>query len=274
MYLTIPEPKRGEQRKELYRVLKEDSTVYDYQLDLKMMRKTVFSKTNLVALIEGIFTSLFMGSLTILFLPYIQTHPHNFSPFVTGLFFALFGLTAGLTLKLLFAKLSDKYSKKRDIRRIYIIILALSVGATTFVLLFYLPLPNLSVEEGKNIILFFSFPMVWVIGIIETVSASISSLYQVNQPPILQEINLPEAQGQVVSLNKLLENIGWGLGPLIIGIFIKLSRENYQIVALLIGLFAMPGIILWILSLKWYKKDKKAISLILEERALKLNQRG
>jgi predicted MFS family arabinose efflux permease len=116
--------------------------------------------------------------------------------------------------------------------------------------------------------------MVWVIGIIETFSASISSLYQVNQPPILQEINLPEAQGQVVSLNKLLENIGWGLGPLIIGIFIKLSRENYQIVALLIGLFAMPGIILWILSLKWYKKDKKAISLILEERALKLNQRG
>jgi MFS family permease len=240
-----------------------------------MMRKTLFSKTNLVALIEGIFTSLFMGSLTILFLPYIQTSPHNFSPLVTGLFFALFGLTGGLTLKLIFAKLSDKFCKKKEIRRIYLIILALSVGATTFVLLFYLPLPHLTEEEGKNILLFFSFPMIWVIGIIETVSSSISSLYQVNQPPLLQQINLPEAQGQVVSLNRLLENIGWGLGPLIIGIFIELSRENYQLVALLIGVFAIPGIGLWILSLRWYKKDKKVISLILEERAelLKSNQK-
>ncbi|MFW9874711.1 MAG: MFS transporter, partial [Candidatus Thorarchaeota archaeon] len=64
MYLTISEPKRGEQREELYKILEEDSVSYDYQLDLKMMRKTIFSKTNLVALIEGIFTSLFMGSLT------------------------------------------------------------------------------------------------------------------------------------------------------------------------------------------------------------------
>jgi len=110
MYLTISEPKRGEQRKELYKVLEENSINYDYQLNSKMVRKTILSKTNLVALIEGIFTSLFMGSLTILFLPYIQTDPHNFSPFVTGLFFALFGLTGGLVLKLLFAKLSDKYS--------------------------------------------------------------------------------------------------------------------------------------------------------------------
>ncbi|MFX0082430.1 MAG: MFS transporter [Candidatus Hodarchaeota archaeon] len=276
MYLTIPEPKRGEQRKELYKVLEEESVSYDFRLNLRMMKKTIFSKTNLAALIEGIFTSLFMGSLTILFLPYIQTSPHNFSPFVTGLFFALFGLTGGLTLKLIFAKLSDKYSKKKDVRRIYLIILALTVGASTFVLLFYLPLPHLTVEEGKNILLFFSFPMIWIIGIIETISSSISSLYQVNQPPLLQEINLPEAQGQIVSLNRLLENIGWGLGPLIIGIFIELSRENYQLVALLIGIFAIPGIILWILSIKWYKKDKKEISLILEERAelLKSNQNG
>ncbi|MHA2051905.1 MAG: hypothetical protein ACW986_20035, partial [Promethearchaeota archaeon] len=103
---------------------------------------------------------------------------------------------------------------------------------------------------------------------IESISTSISSLYEFNQPPLLQEINLPEAQGQIVSLNRLLENIGWGAGPLITGIFIEFSGGNYQITALLIGIFALPGIILWILSLRWYKKDKNVISVILEERAL------
>ena len=267
MFLTIKEPKRGVLRKELSEVLKDDSISYDFQLDLKMVRKTIFSKTNIVALVEGIFTSVFMGSLTILFLPYIQTEPHNFSPFVTGAFLAFFGLTVGLFMKLILAKLSDKLSKNKDIRRIYFIIIALAAGTTTFVLIFYIPLPHLTVDEGKNIALFFSFPIIWFIGTIESVSSSISSLYEINQPPVLQQINLPEAQGQVVSFNRLLESIGWGSGPLITGIFIEASGNNYQLVALIIGIFALPGIILWAISIRWYQDDKKVISLILEKRA-------
>ena len=267
VFLTIDEPKRGIQREELSNVLKKDSTSYDYKLSFKMARKTLLSKTNLVALIEGIFTSVFMGSLTILFLPYLQTSPHNISSFVTGAYMALFGLSGGLILRYFLGRFSDRSSEKKDIRRIYFIILALAVGSGTFILIFYLPLPHLTVEEGKSLLLFFSFPVIWVMGIIETVSSSISSLYEINQPPVLQEINLPEAQGQIVSLNRLLESIGWGSGPLITGIFIVLSGTNYQLVALIIGIFALPGVILWILSIKWYQKDKKTISLILEERA-------
>ncbi|MFX1490190.1 MAG: MFS transporter [Promethearchaeota archaeon] len=267
MFLTIDEPKRGLQRKELSDILREDSISYKYKLSFKMARKTLLSKTNLVALIEGIFTSVFMGSLTILFLPYLQTSPHNISPFVTGAFMALFGLSGGLILKYFLGRFSDRYSEKNSIRRIYFIILSLAIGAITFIVIFYLPLPYFTIEEGKNLLLFFSFPVIWVMGIVETISSSISSLYEVNQPPVLQEINLPEAQGQIVSLNRLLESIGWGSGPLITGIFILLSGTNYQLVALIIGIFALPGIILWILSIKWYQNDKNTISLILKERA-------
>ncbi|MHA1986003.1 MAG: MFS transporter [Promethearchaeota archaeon] len=271
-FKTIKEPKRGVLRKELSEVLQEDKISYDFQLDLKMARKTIFSKTNIVALVEGIFTSVFMGSLTILFLPYIQTEPHNFSPLVTGVFLAFFGLTIGLFLKIFLAKLSDKLSKKNDMVRIYLIIIALAAGTLTFVLIFYVPLPHFTIEEGKNIALFFSFPIIWITGIIESASSSISSLYEINQPPVLQQINLPEAQGQVVSLNRLLEAIGWGSGPLITGVFIQISGNNYQLVGLIIGFFALPGIILWAISIKWYQKDKKVISSILEERAVILNQ--
>ncbi|MHA2471705.1 MAG: MFS transporter [Promethearchaeota archaeon] len=273
VFLTIPEPKRGIQRDELSEILKDETIQYDYKMDLKMLRKTILSKTNMVALIEGIFTSVFMGSLVILFLPYLQTEPHNYSPFVTSVFLALFGLTGGLFLKYFLSKWSDRLSEKNGVRRIYFIIISLIVGAVTFVILFYLPLPRLSIEDGSNILLFLSFPIIWIMGSIESLSSSISALYEFNQPPLLQEINLPEAQGQIVSLNRLLENIGWGAGPLITGIFIEFSGENYQITALLIGIFALPGIVLWILSLRWYKRDKENISVILEERALILKSK-
>ena len=66
MVLTLQEPKRGAQREELREVLKEESIQYDFQIDKEMMRETMLSKTNKIALIEGIFTSIYMGSLSIL----------------------------------------------------------------------------------------------------------------------------------------------------------------------------------------------------------------
>jgi len=273
MFLNMEEPKRGTQNKELTDVLKDDSIEYDFQINLDMMKKTMLSKTNLVILIEGISTNIFMGSLTFLLLPYIQTNPHNISPFATGMFLAVFGLTGGLMGQILLARLSDKLSKQHDLRRIYLIIISLIGGAVTFALLFFIPLPHLTEAEGQNILLFIVEPIIFLMGIIHASSSSISALYNTNQGPILQEINLPEAQGQIVSWNRLLESISFGSGPMISGIFISLSGQNYQLVAILIGLFTIPGILLWITSIKWYSSDKKNISTILEERSAILKAR-
>ncbi len=267
MVFKIKEPKRGAQREELSEILKEDSIEYNFQINKEMMLKTMLSKTNLIVLIEGIFTNVFLGSLTILFLPYIQGEPHNFAPFTTAVFLASFGLIAGILGKIILARLSDKLCYGKEIRRLYFIIFALAIGAFSFVFMFYLPLPHLTIKEGKDIIYFFSFPTIWIMGAIYLSANSISSLYDVNQPPLLQEINLPEAQGQIVSWNRLLENIGFGSGPLITGILISISGQNYQIVALFIGLFTMPGIFLWIFAFKWYHRDKTVIKNILKQRA-------
>ena len=273
MFLNMEEPKRGTQNKELTDVLKDDSIEYDFQINLDMMKKTMLSKTNLVILIEGISTNIFMGSLTFLLLPYIQTEPHNISPFATGIFLAIFGLTGGVIGQVLLARLSDNLSKQHDLRRIYLIIISLIGGPIFFVFLFFIPLPHLTEAEGQNILLFVAEPIIFLMGIIHASSSSISALYNTNQGPILQEINLPEAQGQIVSWNRLLESISFGSGPMISGIFISLSGQNYQLVAILIGLFTIPGILLWIISIKWYSIDKELISTILEQRSVILKSR-
>ncbi|MFX0187790.1 MAG: MFS transporter [Candidatus Hodarchaeota archaeon] len=272
-FIHVNEPKRGSQQEELIHILKDDSIEYNFQIDRKTMKKTMLSKTNVVALIEGISTNILMGSLYLLVLPYIQTEPHNLSPVFTGLFLIVFGLTGGLLGQFFLAKLSDKVAENRPISRIYFIIIALSVDVITFVVLFFIPLPYLTVEQGRDIPYLFSIPMIWIWGTLLFTSSIISSLYLVNQAPLLQEINLPEAQGKITSWNQLVENIGFGAGPLIVGILLSISGVNYQLTVIIISLLIIPGILLWFSCLRWYPQDKQVIKSILKERAEALKSR-
>ena len=272
-YLIVKEPKRGIQNRELQHVLMDDSIEYDFKMDKKLIKSTMLSRTNTVALIEGIFTNVFMGSLDMIILPYLQTPPHNLSPLITGLFIVVFGVGGRVIGQILLARLSDKVAEKKGIRRIYFIILSLIGGSITFVLMFFIPIPFLTPIQGADAILFFSFPVTYMMGILILCSDAVSSLYGVNQPPVLQEINLPEAQGQIVSWNQVLEQIGYGMGPLIAGVFISAFGQNYQVSAIIITVFVLPGIILWVLSLKWYHFDKNKIKEILAERAKILETR-
>jgi len=270
VFFFIIEPKRGAQRSELSDALLVMDAEYDYTSDKKTMRKTMFSGTNLTALIEGIFTNVFMGSLDMIILPYLQTPPQNLSPLITGLFIVIFGVIGRVIGQIGLARVSDIAAKKRSIRRIYFIIISLVGGSTTFVLMFFVPLPELSIEQGADIGFFFTLPMVYAMGMLILASDAVSSLYAVNQPPVIQEINLPETQGKIIAYNQFLEHIGYGLGPLIAGVFISVFGQNYQLSAIIITVFVIPGVILWFLSLKWYPGDKTEITRILKERSLLL----
>ena len=91
---------------------------------------------------------------------------------------------------------------------------------------------------------------------------------------MLQDINLPEAQGQITAWNRLLETIAFGSGPLIAGILISITGYDYQLVAIIIGTIAIPGILLWVLALNYFEEDHQNISKILSERAKILDSRN
>jgi hypothetical protein len=86
--------------------------------------------------------------------------------------------------------------------------------------IFSLPLPHLTVEEGNNIAFLLSFAIIWILGVNALIARSLSGLYAINQPPILQKINLPEAQGLISSANQFLELIGNGTGPILAGVLL------------------------------------------------------
>ena len=267
------EPKRGSQEEELYHILQDDSIEYDFQIDKEMMKRTMLSKTNSVALIEGIFTCILMSSLNFLILNYVQNPPYNLAPFSIGVFMVVFGLTGGLVGQIFLSRISDKIAVKNPVRRLPIIVIAIIGGLVTFALFFFLPWVPLSPEQGKNIAYIMTLPTMWVMGALFFTSRSIFSLYIVNQSPVIQQINLPEAQGQIVSWNQFLEQFGRGIGPLLCGILLATTSTNYQITVLIVCLCIFPGVLLWILAMKWFPNDRENIKTILAERANILKER-
>ena len=271
--LQTDEPKRGAQQEELIHILKHDDIEYDFQIDFETLKKTMLSKTNIAALIEGISSSILMGSAILLILPYIQTPPHNLSPVFTAVIMVIFGLTAGLVGQIIFGKLSDKLCKDHPIRRIYFIIISIIGGFVGFILIFFIPLPHLTVEQGNDIPFLLSLPTIWIMGILMFISNMVGTLFIINQGPLLQEINLPEAQGKMTSWNQLVENTGMGIGAILVGVLLFFTGSNYQLTILLLTIFIIPGIVVWFLTLKWYPKDAAQVKTILEERAKILESR-
>ncbi|MFX1317334.1 MAG: MFS transporter [Promethearchaeota archaeon] len=261
------EPKRGAQQEELYHILQDDSIEYDFQINKEMMRKTMLSKTNSVALIEGIFTCILMSSLNFLILNYVQNPPYNLAPFSIGVFMVVFGLTGGLLGQIVLSRVSDKIAIRDPVRRLPIIVVAIIGGLVTFALFFFIPWVPLTPEQGKNIAYIMTIPTMWIMGTLFFTSRSIFSLYIVNQSPVIQQINLPEAQGQIVSWNQFLEQFGRGIGPLLCGVLLTFTNTNYQITVMVVILCIIPGVVLWILAMKWFPNDRKNIKTILAERA-------
>ena len=264
-------PKRGIQEKELRDVLEESEVEYEYRINKDTMKSTLLSPTNLFIFLEGIFTNVFFGVLNLVILPYIQSPPKNISPSNSSLFILIFGVPGALFGTLYLAKLSDKYGSKNIKSRITFIIISISSSFLFFVLLFVLPLPNLTPAEGNNMGILFDYPIFWLMGIILFFSRTVMSVFRINQQPLIQEINLPEAQGTIRSWNQLVEIASFGSGPVIAGWLLENSNNDYLGSMLQMTWFIIPGILFWFFTYKTVERDKNRISNILHDRAVELN---
>jgi len=274
IFLKSNEPKRGATHKELSHILSDETIKYEYSLNKETIKSTILAPTNIIAFIEGIFTTVLLMVPDFLFIPYIQSPPHNISPFISSIYMIVFGLPGGLLGSLALAKLSDKLAKKNIKNRVYMIVFSIIALFTFYIIIFNLPIPNLTFEEGNNLLIVFSLPIFWIMGSLAFIARSVVGLWNINQPPILQAINLPEAQGTISSANQFLEAIGSGTGPIIAGSLLIFFNQNYQItVGITMGIGIIGGL-LWLLTSKWINNDVNRISEILKKRGIELSRKN
>ena len=266
------DPKRASTQEELKDVLVNENIKYAYKLNRETIKSTVLAPTNIIAFVEGIFTTVLLMVPDFLLVAYIQSPPYNISSVVTSIYMVIFGLPGGLLGSLALAKVSDNLAKRNIKYRIYFIVFSIVTLFGLYIVIFFLPLPHLGEVQGQNLVLVFSFPILWVLGSCALLARAVVGIWNINQPPILQAINLPEAQGTISSANQFLELIGSGTGPIIAGFLLIFFNQNYQItvtITMSIGIF---GGVLWLLATKWIEKDTKRISNILKERGIELKK--
>ncbi len=268
------EPKRAMNQEELKEVLKSSDVKYNYKLTKETIRNTILRRTNMVAFIEGIFTTVLLSIPDFLLIAYITGPPHNVAPFTTTIFMLITGVPGAIVGSISFAKISDHLAKKNIRNRIYVIITSLIGMFGIFLFIFILPIPNFSLEEGKSIAIIFNHPEFIIMGVLAFLAKMIYTIYSINQPPILQKINLPEAQGKISSINQSLELIGSGLGPIIAGFLLASLNQDYRSTVLISATIGMIGCLTWLLGAKSIKRDIQGISSILKIRAEELKENG
>jgi len=268
------EPKRGATREELKNVLSSDEVVYQYQLTKETIKSTIIAPTNLIAFFEGIFTTILLAVPDFLFIAYLESPPYYVSPLVVAVFMIIFGLPGGVIGSLAFAKISDRLGKKNIKYRIYMIVISITVLSFLYLILFNVPLPAMSVLEGNDFLFIISIPSFWVMGLLAFIARSTAGLWNINQPPVLQKINLPEAQGKISSANQFLESIGQGMGPIIAGILLITYGQNFQLTILITTILGMIGGLFWLFASIWINKDINRISSILKEREIELSTKS
>ena len=271
IFIRGKEPKRGATRKELKDVLSSEDAAYKYKMTRETIKSTIIKPTNLIAFFEGIFTTVLLAVPDFLLIAYLQSPPRNISPLVVAVFLIMFGMPGGLIGSFAFAKVSDRLGKKNIKYRVYMIVSSIIILFTGFIFFFTLPIPNMTVEQGNNFLFVFSNSTFWILGLVIFIARSFVSLWSINQPPILQEINLPEAQGKISSANQFLEAIGSGTGPIIAGVILMVFNQNFQLTVFVTLILGIMGGFLWLLASIWINKDVKRVSAILNQRQIELN---
>lgn len=261
----IKEPKRGKMRHNL-KVLADDIQ-YRYKITRETMRTTIFSYTNLIIFIEGIFTWIIFSIALFLMYPYLQSPPYNISPFVTSFMMVIFGLPGAIIGSIAFSRISDRLGEKNITHRISLVVVSIVSLFFIVIMIFLIPFPELTTEQGNDLLFLMTIEGFILIGIMLFFVRSLLSLYHINQSPIIQAINLPEAQGKISAWNQFLETIGMGIGPLLAGIFLTLYNQNYLLAAVISLSFGIPSAFLWFLARRWIHGDIKNVNDILTKRA-------
>jgi len=261
------EPKRGGAKNQLKAVLFESGIKYQYKLTKKTFKTTILRPTICILFVEGIFISMCFSLVDFLFITYLQSPPHNISPFITTVYLTIFGISGGILGSIGFSKLSDRLANKNFKNRIYLIVFSIVIVFSTYIFLFFIPIQSMTPVQGNDLVFIITTPAFWLLGIGAFIFRSIISIYSINQPPLIQKINLPESQGIISSSSQFLDFIGLGTGPMIAGMILELYNKNYQITVLISMIIGIIGVLFWLLAIKWINKDIETISSILNLRA-------
>ncbi|MHA1268351.1 MAG: MFS transporter [Candidatus Helarchaeota archaeon] len=258
--------KLGEQEDELRDILENNKeAIYKYRLTYKSFKVILQNKTNLLIFIEGIFSVLGISMIFTYFFPYLEEGAAHVTPFIVSFITMLIIGPVDLVGIYFWGRVGDKLEKKYPRIRILLIACCFTITTPLFILTFWIQ--GTPAIETNTLCAALTNPGIMLFIFLFAIGDFISVIYDPNQPPIINAINLPETRGSVFALNRFVEELGGALGPLIVGIIFESLGQDFSIAMTLGMLFMIPGTLCWWIALKTYPKNRSMVKEILQQRA-------
>ncbi|MHA1312637.1 MAG: MFS transporter [Candidatus Helarchaeota archaeon] len=263
----------GSKEKELEQVMVKDME-YGHKFNLESLRVLSKTRSIIFILVEGISSYIMWGLFSTMLFPFLQTGAGRLSSLMASLVMILFSFPATIFGVAFLSRVSDRVAQNKPLNRVRLIIFMLISTFIFMLILIYIPIIPMTESQGRNFFFVFLNPGILMIGGIVAAVTIVGSLWDINQAPIMEMLNLPESRGTTYAINRFLEAIGHGFGPFLAGIFLLLTSGNFQLSMTLGLLFGIPGIVSWFFILLFFDKDRAKISQLMTERAGKILEKN
>jgi MFS transporter, Spinster family, sphingosine-1-phosphate transporter len=280
MILFIQDPISGESE-----LKPKDS--YNNNLEAKHIKLLILNGSNVYLFLQTLLMNIATGSLIwipTLYIYKIMQHGYSMGTavIVSGYLYAIFQI--GGIASFYFGYLGDKFQRKTYKGRAYLTAFFVFISMPLYILLFNLPMTNLSISNDKNeFIIFVSIlkqlfinPWITLMFVLSLFASAAQSANTPNWMALLTDVNLPEHRGIAFSIANLFNSLGRTVGNagvgILLGILSNRFTEPYSYVYTLsiLQIFLIPSALCYLRMSKNNVEDIKYVIKIQKERAGKV----
>ena len=283
LYFFVEEPYRGQSDPELSSLMKSGQ-VYNYIIESKHIISLLLKGSNVYLFLQAFFMNIATGSLIwlpTLFIFKIQQQGYSMETamIASGYLYAIFQL-GGMT-SAYFGHLGDKLQNRTYKGRALLTAILVFVTMPLYVLMFTVPMENLSLPNDNNPILIlisliqqiFLNPWILLLFVLSFLASAAQSANTPNWLALITDVNLPEHRGTAFSVANLFNSIGRTLGNVGVGIVLGMIstrfHEPYSFIITLsiLQIFLIPSALCYVLMAKKNVSDIKNVKEILKLRS-------
>ncbi|MCM2533631.1 MFS transporter [Neobacillus pocheonensis] len=283
LYLFVEEPSRGKSDPELQGIM-NNGQAYNYMIEAKHIKVILLKGSNLLLFLQAFFMNITTGSLIWLPTLYIykiaqQGYGTNTAIIASGYLYAIFQL-GGMT-SVYFGHLGDRLHKKTYKGRAYLTALFVFITMPLYILMFIVPMTDLSLPKDNNAILIlvsllkqiFVNPWILLLFILSFFASAAQSANTPNWLALITDVNLPEHRGTAFSVANLSNSLGKTLGNVGVGVILGIisvhSKEPYSYIITLsiLQIFLVPSAFCYLRMAKHNVSDINKVKGTLKQRA-------
>lgn len=289
LYLFVEEPSRGQSDPELKGLI-SNGKIYNYIIESKHIVSLLLKGSNVYLFLQAFFMNIATGSLIwmpTLFILKIQQQGYSMETamIASGYLYAIFQL-GGMT-SVYFGHLGDKLQNKSYKGRALVTAIFVFLTFPFYVLMFFVPMDNLSLPIDNNPIFIFVRliqqifvnPWMLLLFVLSFLASAAQSANTPNWLALITDVNLPEHRGTAFSVANLFNSLGRTIGNvgvgIVLGVISRQVNEPYSFIITLaiLQIFLIPSALCYLIMAKKNVSDINHVKETLKKRSEQENDR-